>query len=83
MRPKKEEKGHPHADAQYVVFQQKDQSFGVRVSIPDSYPTTVTSFASEAEAGAWIAAHKKKVQDSTGLRRAPDFTPSRLPAKDE
>lgn len=79
MREAKREEGHPHASAEYVVFQQKDLTFGVRVSIPDSYPTTVTSFASEAAASAWIAAHKEKVKTSPGLRRArtPDFAGSR------
>jgi hypothetical protein len=34
----------------------------VRVSIPDSNPTTVSSFDTEAAAEAWIASHKCRVQ---------------------
>lgn len=53
---------HPHAEASYRVVPLADGSFGVEVKIPDSYPTTVSSFTSEAEAEAWIAKHKSRVE---------------------
>jgi len=56
---------HPHAEASYRVVPRTDGSFGVEVSIPDTYPTTVSSFATEAEAEAWIAKHKTRVETDT------------------
>jgi hypothetical protein len=56
---------HPHAEAKYRVFARPDRTFGVEVTIPDTQPATVTSFATEADAEAWIAAHKQRVADST------------------
>jgi hypothetical protein len=54
---------HPHAEATYrVVPLQKEGAFGVEVVIPDTYPTTVTEFATEADAEAWIAHHKNQVK---------------------
>jgi hypothetical protein len=45
-------------------------TFGVEVTIPDSFPTTITSFATAADAEAWIAAHKRQVAGSVSLNRA-------------
>jgi hypothetical protein len=56
---------HPHAEASYRVVPRTDGSFGVEVTIPDTYPTTVSSFATEAEAEAWIAKHKTRVETDT------------------
>lgn len=53
---------HPHAEATYRVLALDDGSFAVEVSIPDSNPTTVTAFASEADAEAWIAQHQHRVE---------------------
>jgi hypothetical protein len=47
-----------------------DMTFGVEVTIPDSFPTTITSFATAADAEAWIAAHKRQVAGSVSLNRA-------------
>jgi hypothetical protein len=52
---------HPHAVATYRVISLGDGSFGIEVTIPESCPTTVTKFASEAEAVAWIARHRDRV----------------------
>jgi hypothetical protein len=52
---------HPHAEATYRVIPLGDGGFGVEVSIPESCPTTVTRFASEADAEAWIAHHRDQV----------------------
>lgn len=55
-------KTHPHAEASYRVISLPPGSFGVEVSIPDSYPTVVSEFPTEADANAWIAKHKSRVQ---------------------
>ena len=53
---------HPHAEAIYEVVPLDVGGFSVKVSIPDTNPTTVSSFDTEAAAEAWIAAHKNRVQ---------------------
>ena len=58
---------HPHADATYRVVHRADRTFGVEVTIPETQPTTVTSFRTEADAEAWIAAHKQRVADRAAL----------------
>ena len=55
-------KTHPHAEATYrVISLPKGGAFGVEVAIPDRHPTTVSEFATEADAEAWIARHKSQV----------------------
>jgi hypothetical protein len=51
------------------MIQQADGSFVVKVSIPDTFPTTVTGFGTEAAAAAWIANHKKEIANGNSLRR--------------
>jgi hypothetical protein len=63
------ERDHPHAGATYQVVAREDGGFGVEVTIPNSHPTMVTGFATEAAAEAWIARHKEGVTNSTSLRR--------------
>ena len=58
---------HPHAEASYKVIAFEDGTFGVEVSIPDSSPTIVTPFASEEAAGAWIAAHRRRVRSQAEI----------------
>jgi hypothetical protein len=53
---------HPHADAAYRVIRRDDGAFAVEVTIPDTNPTTVSAFASEAAAQEWIARHRDRVQ---------------------
>jgi hypothetical protein len=46
----------------------------VKVRIPDTYPTTVSTFATKADAKAWIAKHKSRVEmrsSAPGWFRAP------------
>jgi hypothetical protein len=64
---KRMEQKHPHAEAIYRVISLADKTFGVEVAIPDSEPATVTSFATAADAEAWIAAHKERVARSPSL----------------
>jgi hypothetical protein len=61
-------KTHPHAEAIYRVIPVDNGSFGVEVSIPDSLPTRVSTFKTEADAEAWIAEHRRRVQSQTPSR---------------
>ena len=56
---------HPHAEATYRVISLGNGSFGVEVSIPDSYPTRVSMFKNETDAEAWIAEHRRRVESQT------------------
>ena len=58
-------KTHPHAEASYRVIQLDGSGFAVEVSIPDSYPTRVSPFATAADAEAWIADHRRRVETQT------------------
>jgi hypothetical protein len=58
-------KTHPHAEATYRVIPFDDGSFGVEVSIPDSHPTRVSMFKTEADAEAWITEHRRQVESQT------------------
>jgi hypothetical protein len=62
-------KTHPHAEAIYRVIPLDDGSFGVEVSIPENYPTTVKPFGTEADAEAWIAGHRERVQSENQAGR--------------
>jgi hypothetical protein len=53
---------HPYTDAIYEVILLDAGGFGVKVSIPDTNPTMVSSFDTEAAAEAWIASHKTRIQ---------------------
>ena len=71
-------KEHPHAGATYSVISLKDMTYGVEVVIPGSHPTMVTSFTTEQKAEAWIADHKRRVEEGavhklwrTGRRAQP------------
>jgi len=45
----------------FRIFLQDDKSYGIEVTIPDSFPTTVKSFADEAAAEAWIANYQVRL----------------------
>jgi hypothetical protein len=59
---------HPYAEATYRVVGLADGTFGVEVKIPESHPTTVSSFATEADADAWIARNKQRVLEQSEPR---------------
>ena len=63
------ERTHPHADATYRVINFKDGGFAVEVSIPETFPATVSRFATEADAEAWIAEHRRRVQSENKPKR--------------
>jgi hypothetical protein len=67
-------KTHPHTEATYRVISLPGGTFGVEVSIPNTHPTTVSAFATTADAEAWIANHKSRVEahnSAGGWFRAP------------
>ena len=72
-------KTHPHAEATYRVIPFDNGSFGVEVSIPDSHPTTVSMFKTQADAEAWIAEHRRRVESQTQSGR--QFRRSIRPAR--
>jgi hypothetical protein len=45
-------KTHPHAEATYRIISFDNGSFGVEVSIPQSHPTRVSTFSTQADAEA-------------------------------
>jgi len=55
-------KTHPHAEATYRVIPFDDGLFAIEVSIPDSYPTKISPFASKADAEAWIVDHQRRIE---------------------
>ena len=58
----------PYAEAIYEVVLLDAGRFGVKVSTPDTNPTTVSSFDSEAAAEAWITSHKARIQAQSRSR---------------
>src|SRR5215471_1913851 len=64
------QKTHPHAEATYRVIPLDEGSFGVEVKIPETYPTIVSKFATEADAETWITDHQRRVQSHTQSRRS-------------
>lgn len=62
-------KTHPHAEATYRVVPLNGGYFGVEVAIPETHPTTVSKFATEAQAEEWITQHKSRVQAEVGGQR--------------
>jgi hypothetical protein len=60
---------HPHSDATYRVIPFDNGSFAVEVSIPNSHPTRVSLFKTEADAEAWIAEHQRRVQSQSQSSR--------------
>jgi hypothetical protein len=55
-------KTHPHEEATYRVIPSDGGRFAVEVTIPDSHPTKVSPFATEEDAEAWIAEHRRRVE---------------------
>ena len=51
-----------HAEATYRVIPFDEGSFAIEVHIPDSYPTKISPFATEADAEAWIADHQRRIE---------------------
>jgi hypothetical protein len=59
---------HPYAEAVYRVVDLPGGAFGVEVKIPESNPTTVSSFETAAAAEAWIARNKQRVIEQSEAR---------------
>ena len=49
----------------FRIFLQDDKSYGIEITIPDSFPTTVKSFADEAAAEAWIANYQVRLSEKS------------------
>jgi len=62
-------KTHPHAEATYQVQSCKDGTFRVEVTIPDSYPTKISPFATQKDAEAWIANHQRRIHEQPQFGR--------------
>jgi hypothetical protein len=60
---------HPHAEATYRVIPIGGGAFAVEVSIPTSHPATISAFATKADAEAWIAEHRRRVQSEDAPSR--------------
>ncbi|MBV9860204.1 MAG: hypothetical protein JO038_08905 [Alphaproteobacteria bacterium] len=61
-------KTHPHAGASYRLLS-VDGAVSVEVAIPDTSPTTISGFADEASAEAWIARHRAEIEAGAPPRR--------------
>jgi hypothetical protein len=59
---------HPYAEAVYRVVELSGGGFGVEVKVPDSNPTTVSRFETEAAADAWIARNKQRIIEQSESR---------------
>jgi hypothetical protein len=57
-----------NAGTAYRVVLQKDMTFGVEVAVPGNFPAMVTSFPTEKKAEAWIAEHKRRLEEATGYK---------------
>ena len=64
---------HPHYGASYSILPLEDMTFGVQVTIPDSSPTTVKSFATVADAELWISRHQQTVASRDSVRKRPSY----------
>jgi hypothetical protein len=68
---------HPHLGATYKTVRQEDKTFGVQVSLPDAFPTTITSFDTKADAERWIERRKNEVAKGVPERRRSNSRPQR------
>jgi hypothetical protein len=50
----------PQADANFRIYARSAEDFAVEVVIDEMQPTTVTGFASQEAAEAWIEAYKER-----------------------
>jgi hypothetical protein len=53
----------PTTETTFRIFLQDDKSYGIEVTIQDSFPTTVKSFATEADAENWIANYQTRMSE--------------------
>jgi hypothetical protein len=57
-----------HLEATFRVAPHQDGTFSVVVQIPDSHPTTVTTFATSSDAEHWIERYKARVAEKPRLK---------------
>jgi hypothetical protein len=70
---------HPHSDATYRIVPVAGGAYGVEVSIPDSNPALVTSFATEDAAQAWITEHKRRAGSGFRINMRMKFAKAAAP----
>jgi hypothetical protein len=58
-------KPHPHVAATYRLIAHADGSFAIEVAIPETQPTTVSGFDTQAKAEAWIERHQANIATGT------------------
>jgi hypothetical protein len=58
-----------NCEAVFRIFAQDDSSYAIEVVVPDSSPTTVSSFPTEADAEKWIVSYKARVEADDGRPR--------------
>lgn len=58
-----------NCEAVFRIFAQDDSSYAIEVVVPDSSPTTVSSFPTEAAAEKWIVGYKARVEADDGRPR--------------
>jgi len=57
-----------NGEATFRIFSRDDASFAIELEIPESPPTTVSSFDTERAAELWIDAFRKRVEESNNRR---------------
>jgi hypothetical protein len=70
---------HPHVNATYNLIALADNSFAVEVAIPETKPTKVSGFDTQAKADAWIERHKKQIATGTLSSARPNWSQRRKP----
>jgi hypothetical protein len=58
-----------NCEAIFRIFAQDDSSYAIEVVVPESSPTTVSSFPTEAAAEKWIVGYKARVEADDGRPR--------------
>jgi hypothetical protein len=58
-----------NCEAVFRIFAQDDSSYAIEVVVPESSPTTVSSFPTEAAAEKWIVGYKARVEADDGRPR--------------
>jgi hypothetical protein len=59
-----------YEEAAYRVVEEEDSLYAVEVKVPGAFPAVVRSFATAADAEAWIIEHKRQASAGGGPSRA-------------
>jgi hypothetical protein len=58
-----------NCEAVFRIFAQDDSSYAIEVVVPESSPTTVSSFPTQDAAEKWIVGYKARVEADDGRGR--------------